>query len=104
MIGKTRIDLSKPRQIACEEAIDEVHALTDIERLVDSQARTVKHPGMIAARVERDDDGSPGEEGNDYRPDPDLKMTNDEIPMANTGWRGLSGRIVDTDKLRTDLS
>ena len=70
MVGKPFIDFSKARPVAGEQTIDQRYALTDVERLVHRQARAVEQTRMVARRVERHDNRSPGNGGDHGRPEP----------------------------------
>jgi len=87
MVGKARIDLAEPRQIASEQPVNEMYALPDVERFIDGEAGAIKDRRMVAGRVERDDDGAARAEGDDDRPEPERKTTNNEIPGYGSGSR-----------------
>ena len=70
MIGEQRVNFTEARQIAVPKPIGKRRPLRDVERLVDRQPRPLRKPRMIAAGIEGREDGKPGRQRNDRRPEP----------------------------------
>ena len=95
VIGKLLINSAETDEVHREQAVGQLHSLADIERFVNGESRPREHAGMVASRVERDDNGAPRDEGDDGRPEPDARMTNDQVLMT----KEIQTRNADTRSL-----